>query len=121
VDLYKIDYDWVDQQESKRELRLALAALRKDGYFTDLMKHVEKRLKSIDSSYQTDQEKDYVDPTVAREANNDVLGFLKEMSSQDAKLRGKNESGEKVESKIFDEDEGEEPSNVSAGELAEKV
>jgi hypothetical protein len=54
VDLYKIDYDYVDQLESKRELRLSLAALKKDGYFTDLMKHVEKRLKVLDSSYQTD-------------------------------------------------------------------
>jgi hypothetical protein len=45
------------------------------------MKHVEKRLKEIDSSYQTDSEKSYVDPKVQKEADNDVLSFLKDMSS----------------------------------------
>jgi hypothetical protein len=42
-----------------------------------------------------------------------VLGFLKDMSAQDAKLRGHNSSGEKIESKIFEEDDTEEPTNVS--------
>jgi hypothetical protein len=47
-DLYKIDYDWVDKQNSKKELRLAHAALKADGYFTDLIKHTEKRMKELD-------------------------------------------------------------------------
>ena len=121
VDLYKIDYDWVDQQSSKRELRLAHAALKKDGYFVDLWKHIEKRLKVVDSSYRTDEEKSYVDPLVQKAADAEVLNFFSDMSKQDNKLRGKSAAGEKVTTKIFDGDESKETSNVESEALAEKL
>lgn len=42
-----------------------MAALKADGYFIDLIKHVEKRMKELDPGYQTQEEKDYVDPKEA--------------------------------------------------------
>ena len=32
-DIYKVDYDFVEQCTDKRELKLAVAALKADGYF----------------------------------------------------------------------------------------
>lgn len=75
-DLYKVDYDWIDKQNAKKELRLAHAALKADGYFTDLIKHCEKRMKELDPAFHTQEEKDYVDPVEAKAAMSDVTSFL---------------------------------------------
>ena len=70
-----------------------MAALKKDGYFIDLWKHIEKRLKELDSTYQTDEEKNFVDPEVQKKTDSDVLSFLNDMSKQDNKLRGMQSNG----------------------------
>jgi hypothetical protein len=88
-DIYKVDYDWVDQCLDKKELKLAHAALKADGYFKDLWKHVEKRIKVLEPAYKTEEEKQYVDPVAKTAADDDVMSFFKSAGHQDDKLRGK--------------------------------
>ena len=51
-DLNRVDLEWVSKTEDKKELSLALAALREDGGFPDLTKAVEKRLGVLDPVYK---------------------------------------------------------------------
>ena len=44
-------YEWVDKQTSRTKLRLYHTTLKAEGYFVDLMKHVEKRLKELDPAF----------------------------------------------------------------------
>lgn len=83
---------------------MAHAALKADGYFVDLIKHVEKRMKELDPSFQTQAEKDYVDPVEEKAAMHDVTSFLTDMQDQDQALRGNMAVGGKVHTKIFEDD-----------------
>jgi hypothetical protein len=44
-DIYKCDYAWVDEEDDKREMRLAYECMKEDGGFPDLTAYCLKRLK----------------------------------------------------------------------------
>ena len=47
-DIYRIDYDWIEKTESKKDLSLAYEALEEDGGFPELLKTLEKKLIKVD-------------------------------------------------------------------------
>ena len=98
-DLWKVDYPWVDKQTSKRELKHAYMALKEDGGFPDLLKHVLKKLKSLDPNFKTEADFNNYTPQDAEDANNDVMAFLDEMNETDKKIRGDGANGSKSQGK----------------------
>lgn len=87
-DIYKVDYKWVDNETSKKELRLAFEALKEDGGFPDLQKYVLKKLKQVNPNYKTAEDFNNYTPEDERRANDDVNDFFDKMNEADNKLRG---------------------------------
>ena len=105
-DLYKVDYQWVAKQTSRKELRGAYNELKADGGFPDLLKAVTKKLKEVDPKFKTPEDFNNYTPAEEQEANNDVLAFLDEMNEADKKLRGDDsQTTRKNKKAIFDESE----------------
>jgi len=100
-DLYKVDYKWVAQQTSKKELKGAYKALAEDNGFPDLLKAVRDRLKVVDPSFKTFEDFNNYTNAEANEANEDVNSFLAEMNQTDKQIRG--EKGFGKGGAIFDE------------------
>ena len=75
-DLYKVDYNWVAKETSKRELKGAYNALKEDGGFPDLLMAVTKRLKVVDPKFKTAEDFNNYTAADEREANEDVMAFL---------------------------------------------
>ena len=98
-DIYKVDYEWTDKNTNKKELRLAYEALKEDGGFPDLMKHVLKRLKQVDPKFKTIDDYNNATPEEIQAANEDVLNFLDEMDQTDKVLRGPNAVDQKAGAK----------------------
>ena len=51
-DLQKVDFDWVNKTEDKKELSKALAALKEDSGFPHLTEAVERRLAELDPAFK---------------------------------------------------------------------
>ena len=83
----KVDFQWVANQTSVKELKAAMHALEEDGGFDHLLQAVIKRLKEVDTSFKTAA--DYNNYTFEEEkkANEDVLAFLDEMAANDRKIK----------------------------------
>ena len=114
-DIYKIDWKWVDNQTSKKELRGAYNCLKEDGGFPDLMAYTLKRLKEVDKSFKTTEDFNNATPQDIKAANDDVLDFLNQANETDQKLRGPNAKeqvaairGKKVNKDIFGSSGGDE-------------
>ena len=82
-DLLKVDYQWVDRCDDKRELRLAYESLVEDAGFPDLTAHCLAKLKTVDKKFKTQEDFNRYDPEEERKANEDVNAFLSEMASTD--------------------------------------
>ena len=89
-DIYKVDYPFVDNCTDKREMRLAYECVKEDGGFPDLAEYCRKKLKLLDKNFKTEEDFNKYDPVAEREANNDVLNWLKEVNKTDKKLRESN-------------------------------
>ena len=102
-DIFKIDYKWVDNENSKKELKGAYNCLKDDGGFPDLQAYVLKKLKQVDKNFKTAEDFNNATPEEIKAANNDVLDFLNQPSETDKKLRGPNaaESSAKKSKDIF--------------------
>lgn len=59
IDINKLDYKWVDDCNDKNRLRKAIKLLKDDGinmnkiggYYPDLEKYIEEKLKKIDKKF----------------------------------------------------------------------
>ena len=87
-DLYKVDYKWVEQQTSEKELKAAFKELTIDGGFPDLLKAVRERLRVVDPSFKTTADFNNYTHADEQEANADVMNFLDEMNQNDKAIRG---------------------------------
>lgn len=103
-DLYKVDYNWIAKQTSKKELRGAYKALLEDKGFPDLLKACIKRLKEVDPKFKTQEDFNNYTPQEEAEANDDVMAFLDKMNEADKKLRGEDTST-KTKKAIFEDSE----------------
>ena len=109
-DLYKVDYDWVKKQTSKKELKGAYHALKEDNGFPDLLAAVRQRLKEVDPSFKTTEDFNNYTPAEAAAANDDVNAFLDQMRETDNKIRGGDSSAPSQRSKaIFEDSRAEKP------------
>jgi hypothetical protein len=52
----KVDYQWVDMMNDKRELRLAYEALVEDRGFPDLIKYCCDKLKKVDKKFKSPED-----------------------------------------------------------------
>ena len=102
-DLYKVDYNWVKNQTSKKELKLAYRALDEDKGFPDLQAAVKKKLKELDPNFKTAEDFNNYTPAEERAANDDVLAFLDEMNETDKKIRGEDQAASRSKA-IFEDD-----------------
>ena len=100
-DLYKVDFNWVAKETSKKELKGAYYALLEDKGYPDLLKAVRDRLKTLDPKFKTAEDFNNVTPAEEAAANEDVLAFLDQMNETDKKIRG-DDSGGKSKA-IFDD------------------
>ena len=110
-DIYKCDYPWVDAQTDKREMRLAYECMKEDGGFPDLTDYCLKKLKALDPKFKTTGDFNNYTPDQAKEANDDVLGFLSDMKKADNKLRSQHEKNQS----IFDNGFGKENQDLNDG------
>ena len=74
-DLYKVDFNWVAKETSKKELKGAYYALLEDKGYPDLLKAVRDRLKTLDPKFKTAE--DFNNVTPAEEAA--ATGFVSEV------------------------------------------
>ena len=87
-DIYKVDYNWINTQTNKRELRLAFDSIKTDGGFPDLLKCIRDRLRVVDPKFKTTEDFNTgISTEYAKEVNSDVLAFLKQAKENDEKLR----------------------------------
>jgi hypothetical protein len=104
-----VDYNWINAQTNKRELRLAYDAIKTDGGFPDLLKCIRDRLRVVDPKFKTTEDFNTgISNEYAKEVNSDVLVFLKQARENDEKLRDgvapMNMSGNRnIEKSIFGE------------------
>lgn len=71
-------------------MRLAYECVKEDGGFPDLANYCLKKLKQLDKNYKSADDFNKYDPVAEREANNDVMNWLKEVNQTDKKLRESN-------------------------------
>ena len=71
-DLMKVDYQWVDACDDKRELRLAYESLVEDSGFPDLTKHAMLKLKELDKHFKSPEDFARSDPEAEAKAAKDV-------------------------------------------------
>jgi hypothetical protein len=50
-DINKIDYEWIEKTNSKKELKSAYDALEEDGYFADLLRNLGEKICTLDPSF----------------------------------------------------------------------
>ena len=101
-DIYKVDYKWIENEKSKKELRGAYHALKEDNGFPDLLNAVKKKLKQVDPNFKTPEDFNNYTPEEERAAQDDVMAFLDEMNEADKKIKG--DAGPNARSKaIFDD------------------
>ena len=119
-DIFKIDYKWVDNETSKKELKGAYNCLKDDGGFPELQAYVLKKLKQVDKTFKVTEDFNNATPEEVAAANNDVLDFLNQASETDKKLRGSNatESSAKMSKDIFGNSKGnDKPAAPSQAQL----
>ena len=51
-DLNKVDYEWIEKVNDKKELVAAYDALEADGYFPDLLKTCGEKICKLDPSFR---------------------------------------------------------------------
>ena len=68
-------------------MRAAFECLREDGGFPDLMNHCLKKLKLVDRNFRSEEDFKKVDPVAEKEANKDVMDWLREMNKTYNRLR----------------------------------
>ena len=95
-DIYKVDYAWVDEEDDKREMKLAYDAMKEDGGFPDLTAYCLKKLKKLDPKFKTEADFNNYTPQEEREANDDVLDFLSDMKKADNQLRRNHEQSQAI-------------------------
>jgi hypothetical protein len=52
MDIYKIDYEWVEKTSNVKELKMAYETLEIDGCFPDLMRTVGEKICTIDPKFK---------------------------------------------------------------------
>ena len=100
-DLGRIDFDWVEKTEDKKELSKALEALREDGGFPHLTEAVEKRLASLDPAFKRRMESQNVSQEVKSAVAEDIQSFLDDIQKMDQKLSRETYEREEKEKDIF--------------------
>jgi hypothetical protein len=86
-DLQKVDFDWVEKTEDRKELGKAIEALREDGGFPDLLRACEHRLAVLDPAFK--RKLDSMKPVsyeAKREIDNEINSFFEDMNKVDRRL-----------------------------------
>ena len=102
-DLYKVDYKWIEEQSSLKELKKAIRALEQDQGFPDLLAAVKNKLKELDTSFKTTEDFNNYTPAEERAAQDEVMAFLDEMNETDLKIRGEG-TGARSKKAIFEDE-----------------
>jgi len=92
-DLSKVDFPWIQQQKSAKELKQALRALQQDGCFPHLEDAVKERLKDLDPAFKRMMEQKPLSPEEQQALDHDIDSFLADIQKTDQQLRGTNDDG----------------------------
>merc|ERR1712194_863429 len=88
-DINKIDYEWIEANHNKKELKLAYDALEEDGYFSDLLQKLGEKICLLDPSFARRMgcQKDQISAEEKAALNSDLNDFFADAAKTDVKLR----------------------------------
>lgn len=119
-DLGRVDFDWVEKTEDKKELAKALEALREDGGFPHLTEAVEKRLASLDPVFKRRMDSQNVSAETKAAVAEDIQSFLNDIQKMDKKLSRETYEREEQEKDIFGVGGNENKNRSNAEEIEKK-
>ena len=78
-DINKVDFEWIEQQTSAKELHKAYEALKEDGGYVHLEKALVDKLKSLDPAFKRRIESDKLTSEEQQILAEDLNSFFKEI------------------------------------------
>lgn len=82
-DIGRIDFDWVEKCQDKKELLNAWDGLKEDGGFRELERAVENKLKQLDPVFKRRIEGDKVSYEESQFIAADIASFLNDINRTD--------------------------------------
>lgn len=117
-DLNKVDYNWIEKTNDKKELKNAYRALEADGFFPDLLRVCGEKLVSLDPNFKRVVEGEKkLTMDEEQELENDLLTFLDAVNKTDSQLRGKVNGDNKENSSLFSNPQQSQIDGNFSGEL----
>ena len=96
LDINSISYEWLEKTSEPKLLKKAIRLLKEDGgYFPDLEKAIDEKLKTVDLKYKKRKETENISEEDLNKCKSELLKFEEEFNKKDKILLNNKESTEK--------------------------
>ena len=96
LDINMISYEWLEKTSEPKLLKKAIRLLKEDGgYFPDLEKAIDEKLKTVDLKYKKLKETETISQEDLNKCKSELLKFEEEFNKKDKILLNNKESNQK--------------------------
>ena len=96
LDINMISYEWLEKTSEPKLLKKAIRLLKEDGgYFPDLEKAIDEKLKTVDLKYKKLKETESISQEDLNKCKSELLKFEEEFNKKDKILLNNKESNQK--------------------------